>query len=108
MPADFPIEPGLNFLMLNIHDFPTHFLVGKGIQGQVKGFGNEKWNHPDYVDIIYPNIKLKYDLVEGKVEFRPNIESYTKSRGHVVIPIDSPFRQSGPHILNKIPDEFLP
>lgn len=108
MPADFPIESGLNFLMLNIHDFPTHFLVGKGIHGQEKGFGNEKWNHPDYVDIIYPNIKLKYDLVEGQVEFRPNIESYTKSRGHIVIPIDSPFRQAGPYILNRIPDEFLP
>jgi hypothetical protein len=108
MPADFPSEPGLNFLMLNIHDFPTHFLVGKGLHGQEKDFGNEKWNHPEYVDIIYPIIKLKYDLVEGQVEFQPNIESYTKSRGHIVIPIDSPFRQAGPYILNRIPDEFLP
>ncbi len=106
MPSDYPIEPGLNFLMININDLPTHFLVGKGLQGLQKGFGNENWNRLEYADVIYPNIKLKYDLIGNQVIFRPNIESYTKSRGHIILPIDSKFRKAGPYILNGIPDEF--
>ena len=106
LPSHFPIDSGLHFILIEINDLPLHNFIGNGIEAKEKGILNHKWNEPQFNDILYPNIKLKYSLVNEEVHFYPHIESYKKSKGHTTIPEDSRFREAGPFILNKLPEEF--
>jgi hypothetical protein len=106
LPNHFPIESGLHFILINIEDLPLHSFIGNGIEGKEKGTLNYKWNDPNYNDVLYPNIKLKYQLVNDEVHFYPHIESYKNSNGLSTIHEDSNFRKAGPFILNRISEEF--
>ena len=107
LPNEYEIEEGLHFVVISVDDLPLHYLIGNGIEGKKKEFANEKWNHPEYMDILYPNIKLKHNAIEKEVHFKPHISSYKKNKGFETIPINSPFRNAGPFILDKIPDIFF-
>ncbi len=107
LPKEYEIEEGLHFVLINVDDLPLHYLVGNGTEGKKKEFANEKWNHPEYSDILYPNIKLKHSLIEKDVHFLPHISSYRKNQGYDTIPLNSGFRNAGPFILDKIPEIFL-
>lgn len=96
----------LNFIIIPVEDLPTHFLIGEGIPELEKGFRNEKWNLEEFNDVLYPNIKLKFEKVKEKIILKPNLSSYTKSRGYDTIPLDSEFRKNKQYILNDLPEDF--
>ena len=98
----YPIADGLHFLMINVSQLPLHYFINKGIKGKPKGTQNEKWNEKEFQDILYPNIKLKFELVKKEIHFMPAIENYNTK----TIPKTSNFRKVGPFVLNKMPDEF--
>lgn len=107
LPHEFNLSKGLHFIFIPITDCPLHYLIGKGIKGKEKGTQNEKWNDSKYDDVLYPNIKLKFKMNNGKIEFIPNISSYRSSNGNETIPLNSKFRTAGPYILDQIPDKFI-
>ena len=92
-------DSGLHFVLIPMKDLPHHYKIGNGIDA-----GNAKWDQPEYSDVIYPNIKLKFrdDSYSDKLIFTPDIGSYRKAGGYETIPLDSEFRRAGPYILDAI------
>lgn len=105
LPSNCNIDKGLNFLLIPVNDLPHHHLIGNGVAGQIKHAGNEKWNLPDFNDVIYPNIKLKFFCQNGKVLFKPDIDAYRTTTNRTMIS-NSLFSTSGPYVLNEIPAGF--
>jgi len=104
--SSYPISKGLHFVFMPVSDLPLHYLIGRGIGDRNSGWGNKRWNLPEYDDVLYPNIKLKtkYDKKLNRVEISPDISQYKRYRRFDVIPADSNFRSAGPYILDEIPD----
>ena len=96
------ISAGLHFILIPVEDLPLHYKIGKGNE-----FEQPLWNEKKYLDVIYPNIKLKLKNTNSKViEFVPDLSSYGKASGYDVIPANSVFRKAGPYLLDFIPDQF--
>ena len=96
------LNHGNHFVFIPIGDLPLHYKIGKG-----KLLEHLDWDDEKHSDVIYPNIKLKFRLTNSnEIEFIPDIQSYKKSSGLDVIPIDSAFRKAGPYKLDFIPDRF--
>lgn len=101
LPNQWLTKKGMQFILIPVADLPLHYKINNG-----KIFGNLLWNDKTYSDIIYPNIKFKFDLNNNEIEFFPDLDSYKSSKGFDTIPLDSIFRKSGPYTLNKIPHDF--
>jgi len=102
------IPKGLHFMFMPVSDLPLHYLIGKGISTKDTGWGNKRWNMPEFIDVLYPNIKLRtrYNEKLNNVEIYPHIAAYKKHRGFDVIGLNSRFRTAGPYILDDIPNIF--
>ena len=96
----------VNFIIVPIEDLPLHYLIGKGKENIKKGFGNYKWNLPEFSDVIYPNLKFKYSIEGENIVIRPHIGGYRKYKGYDVIPHDSEFSKNKKYILNTIPESW--
>lgn len=103
LPSEFNLSKGLHFIFIPIKDCPLHYLIGNGISGKEKGTQNEKWNNKAYSDVLYPNIKLKFEQKKDKILFYPNLTSYKTNNGFDTIPHNSNFRNAGPYVLDEIP-----
>lgn len=106
LPVEFNLSKGLHFIFIPIKDCPLHYFIGNGINGKEKGTQNEKWNNIVYNDVLYPNIKLKFEQIGDKILFYPNLTSYKSSKGFDTIPQNSNFRNAGPYVLDEIPTEL--
>ncbi len=104
----YNIKDGLHFVYISMADLPLHYLINKGDKNKDKGWGNKKWNMPEFNNVVYPNIKLrtKYNKQTGNIELLPDLKSYTTYKGFDTIPKGSIFRNVGPFILDWIPDDF--
>lgn len=96
----------VNFVIIPTADLPTHYLVGNGDETIEKGSGNKKWNLPEYSDVIYPNLKFRFEIVNDDIIISPDIDGYRRHRGFDVIPLDSEFRKNKRYVLNAIPEEW--
>jgi len=97
LPQEFK-DGGLHFVLIPMKDLPLHYMIGNG-EAQNK----PNWDLPEYSDVIYPNIKLKFSFDEdGKLKFSPDIKSYSRSKGLETIPLNSSFRKAGPYTLDEI------
>lgn len=109
LPSTFNLNDGLHFLFIHVDDLPLHYLIGNGKPDVDTGTGNKRWNLSNFNDVLYPNIKLKFNknTISGNIEFLPDISSYSSQNGLKVIPINSKFRTAGPFILDRLPQEFI-
>jgi len=97
LPSNYK-DSGLHFVLIPMADLPLHYMIGNGAP-----LDKEKWDLPEYSDVIYPNIKLKYSFDSNKnLIFFPDIGSYSKANGFDTIPKNSVFRKAGPYTLDKI------
>lgn len=96
----------VNFVIIPTADLPIHYLVGNGDENVEKGCGNKKWNLPEYSDVIYPNLKFRFEIVNDDIIISPDIDGYRRHRGFDVIPLDSEFRNNKRYVLNAIPEEW--
>ena len=96
----------LNYIVVPASDLPLHYLVGNGDDSKLKGFGNGRWNMPQYSDIIYPQLKFNIIIRENDVLLVPDVNSYKKYKGYELLPINSEFRQQKVYKLNQLPAEW--
>ena len=91
-------DTGLHFLLIPMADLPLHYMIGNGASKN-----KPNWDLPEYADVIYPNIKLKHSFDSNKkLNFQPNLTSYSRSNGFDTIPLNSAFRKAGPFTLDEI------
>lgn len=96
----------INFIIVPSKDLPMHYLIGNGQENKETGYGNKKWNLPEFSDVIYPNIKFNWLIENENIILVPNISGYGRNNGYDIIPIDSEFRKNKKYILNHIPLEW--
>ncbi|MBR5333347.1 MAG: hypothetical protein IKV33_01260 [Alistipes sp.] len=96
----------VNFIIIPATDLPLHYLIGEGDDNIQKGWGNYKWNLTEFADVLYPNLKFKYNIEDRQIVIRPNIGGYKQYKGYDVIPQDSEFRKNKKYILNEIPENW--
>ena len=96
----------VNFIIVPVSDLPLHYLIGQGDENIEKGFGNYRWNLPEFNDVLYPNLKFKYNIEDGKIVIRPHLAGYRQNKGYDVIPLDSEFRKNKKYVLNEISKEW--
>ena len=97
LPSSFK-NTGLHFFLISMADLPLHYMIGNG-ESQDK----PNWDLPEYSDVIYPNIKLKYSFDSNKkLNLQPDLRSYSRANGFDTIPLNSVFRKAGPFVLDTI------
>lgn len=97
IPSKYCEGAGPHFLFIPVEDLPLHYKIDLA---DVR----KEWKYPEYNDVIYPNIKLKffYDKSTNKLKFKPNLSAYRNT----TIPSNSTFRSAGPYTLDEIPKNF--
>ena len=89
---------GMHFVLIPMSDLPLHYMIGNGAS-----HSKPNWDLPEYSDVLYPNIKLKYSFDNNNnLLVKPDIGSYSKAKGFETIPLNSVFRKAGPYILDEI------